>query len=320
MTFFKVVIVTVFAAIVLSAHLHAYHNVNDASVAIIPAADSAPDHSVILNSTGIDTCKTAGFCTVYGGALLASQIKQASMYWSDPAPAFYTNFHDDWQYAHGADKFGHAMAGYVLNEVMREGLTWGGVDTTTAVWSAAAFSLVHQSIIEVRDGYSIGKYGVFAPYLGFSWGDMAANTFGALMPVMQHYVPWTRLFRPKFSVNPSAKIKAGGYYESVFNDYESEYHWLSINVYGLLGRDARAYWTPYINIAVGHSVKDIVDRPSHYTYNGYHELWVSLDYNIEALPGDAEWLRFLKKAVNYVKLPAPCVRLLPSVVWYGFRL
>jgi hypothetical protein len=242
------------------------------------------------------------------------------MYWSDPAPAFYTNFHDDWQYAHGADKFGHAMAGYVLNEVMREGLTWGGVDTTTAVWSAAAFSLVHQSIIEIRDGCSIGKYGVFAPYLGFSWGDMAANTFGALMPVMQHYVPWTRSFRPKFSVNPSAKIKAGGYYESVFNDYESEYHWLSINVYELLGRDARAYWTPYINIAVGHSVKDIVDRPSHYTYNGYHELWVSLDYNIEALPGNAEWLRFLKKAVNYVKLPAPCVRLLPSVVWYGFRL
>lgn len=283
-------------------------------------ADSLGTRPVDTVQRRVDPWRTVGFCAVFGGGLLASQVKQASMYWSDPAPSFYTNVHDDWQYAHGADKFGHAMAGYVLCTTMHEGLLWSGVDTTTALWSAAAFSLAHQTIIEVRDGYSVGKYGVFAPYLGFSWGDMAANTFGALVPVMHHYVPWTRSFRPKFSVNPSAKIKAGGYYESIFNDYESEYHWLSINVYEALGKELQRYWTPYINIAIGHSVKDIVDRPSRYTYNGYHELWLSLDYNIEALPGDEPWMRYLKKVVNFVKLPAPCVRLLPSVVWYGLRL
>ncbi|MFM8568510.1 MAG: DUF2279 domain-containing protein [Candidatus Kapaibacterium sp.] len=301
-------------AMVMALHLAAW------SACIGSAADSLPVRSPGATASGVDVWKMAGFCGVFGGGLLASQVKQASMYWSDPAPAFYTNFHDDWQYAHGADKFGHAMAGSVLGSVMQEGLIWSGVDSSTAVWSAAAFSLAHQTVIEIRDGYSVGKYGVFAPYLGFSWGDMAANTFGAMVPVMQHYVPWTRAMRPKFSVNASAKMKAGGYYESVLNDYESQYHWLSIDVYSLLSPEARAYWTPYLNIAVGHSVKDIVDRPSRYTYDGYHELWLSLDYNMEALPGDAPWMRYLKRVLNLVKLPAPCVRLLPSVVWYGIRM
>jgi len=71
---------------------------------------------------------------------------------------------------------------------------------------------------------------------------------------------------------------------------------------------------------VGHSVKDIVDRPANYWGNGYHELWLSLDYNFEALPGDAPWWRSFKKLMNIYKLPAPCVRILPSVVWYGFRI
>ena len=293
------------------------------NVFLVPGVQARDTSSGLADSQmvhGADILKTVGFCTVFGGGLLYSQIKQASMYWSDPAPTFYTNFHDDWQYAHGADKFGHAMAAHVLNCTVREGLLWGGVDSATAVWSGAAFALLHQTVIEVRDGYSIGKYGVFAPYLGFSWGDMAANTVGACVPVLQYYIPQLRVIQPKYSVNSSAKMKQGGYYESVLNDYESQYHWMSINVYALLGDEWKKYWTPYLNVAVGHSVKDIVDRPSHYTYEGFHEVWLSLDYNIEALPGDAEWLRYAKKVLNLIKLPAPCVRVLPSVVWYGLRL
>jgi hypothetical protein len=261
--------------------------------------------------------KLIGFCTLYGGGLLYSQMRQAAEYWTDPVP-FYLNFQNDWKYAHGADKFGHAMAGYVLNRGLKEGLLWSGVDTTTAVWSGFAFAMLHQTIVEVRDGYAEGKNGSFAPYLGFSWGDMSANFVGAAFPVVQHYVPSLSSLRYKYSLNPSAKMKSGAYYNTILADYE--YHWLSVNVYDLLPKSAQSYWTPYLNLAIGHSVKDIVDSPGHYTFDGHHEWWISLDYNLELLPGDSDLLRLIKKFANLYKLPAPCVRILPSVVWYGIRL
>ncbi len=267
----------------------------------------------------INPWRLGATCFVVGGAVTASQIQQSSMYWSDPAP-FHVNIDDDWKYAHGADKFGHAFAASLLNIGLREPLLWSGVDTVTAVWISAAFAMAHQTAIEIRDGYSQGKNGEFAPYLGFSWGDMCANTIGASFPVLQYYIPSLKHFHYKYSLNPSEKLKRGGFYSNVMNDYESEYHWLSIDVYDLLPRAAQSYWTPFINIAIGHSVKDIVDAPNHYTYKGHHELWLSLDFNPNAIPGDAPWIHWLRTALNFYKLPAPCVRILPGVVWYGLRL
>lgn len=248
-----------------------------------------------------------------------SQIQQSTQYWGERT-SFHFNFKDDWKYALGADKFGHAFAANVIASSVQGGLAWSGIDTTSAVWYGFGAAMFYQTLVEIRDGFSKGKNGEFAPYLGFSWGDMAGNFLGASLPLAQHYVPVFQNIRYKYSLNPSNKIREGGYYSSITDDYESEYHWLSINVFNLLPTPVQKFWTPLLNIAIGHSVKDIVDAPARYTYNGYHELWISLDYNLEAIPGDAAWWKSLKKILNFYKLPAPCMRVLPSVVWYGMRL
>lgn len=280
--------------------------------------DSSALTAVPKDSNRINWYVLAPLGALSGGLFAYSQVKQSTAYWGDRT-SFYWNVRNDWQYAHGGDKFGHAYFANLLAITSREAMILGGMDTTSAVWWGWGVSLFHQSIIEVQDGFSTGAGGVFEPYLGFSWGDFTANVLGASFPVAQHYSPFLRNFHYKFSLNPSAKMRQGGYYSSMMDDYESKYHWLSIDIYHLLPASAKPYWTPLLNIAVGHSVKDIVDAPNHYTYNGYHELWLSLDYNLEALPGDAGWWKSLKKLLNLYKLPTPCVRLLPNVVWYGLR-
>ncbi|MBL7975013.1 MAG: DUF2279 domain-containing protein [Candidatus Kapabacteria bacterium] len=274
---------------------------------------------------GTDSTSSVNYYAV-GGITIAtgvwfgiSQSKQVDQYWHDPAP-FHFNFKDDWKYAHGADKFGHAFFANTVATVYTEALKLSGVDSVTSAWYAGGIALTHQTIIEIRDGLSTGKNGAYEPYLGFSWGDMTANTIGASLPILQVYYPFTQNFRYKISYNGSAKYKSGEYYSKISDDYESTYHWLSFNAYTVLPKHLQSYWTPFLNIAVGHSVKDIVDRPANYWGNGYHELWLSLDYNFEALPGDAAWMRSIKKLLNIYKLPAPCIRVLPSVVWYGFRI
>ncbi|MBL7997969.1 MAG: DUF2279 domain-containing protein [Candidatus Kapabacteria bacterium] len=256
------------------------------------------------------------------GVFVYSQLKQSTVYWGDRT-GFYWNFNDDWRYAHGGDKFGHAYFANVLTILTRESLINSGMNQRKAAWWGFAVSMIHQTAIEVQDGFSTGKDGAFVPYLGFSWGDFTANTLGAAFPLAQEYSPFLRNFRYKFSINPSAKFRTGNFYSSVTHDYESKYHWLSINVHDLLPASAQKYWTPFLNLALGHSVKDIVTAPGQYAYlnNGspYHELWLSLDYNFEALPGTSAWWVSLKRFLNVYKLPAPCVRLLPDVVWYGFR-
>ncbi len=283
----------------------------------VKLSDAKP--SVQHDSTKLNSWRLATVTTLVATAVGISQAHQSGMYWSDPT-AFYTNIYDDWQYAHGADKFGHAFAGYLLQTGLHECLLWSGVDTLPSLWYSAAFSLAHQSMIEIRDGFSKGKKGVFAPYLGFSYGDMAANMLGASFPLLQHYVPSLKGIRYKYSLNPSAVYNNGGYYSDITNDYESEYHWLSLPIYDWLAKGAQKYWTPFLNIAIGHSVKGIVDAPAHYSYAGHHEWYISLDYNVESLPGDAPWWRMIKRALNFYKLPAPCIRISPGLVVYGIRL
>ena len=274
--------------------------------------------SLISDSTRIDYVKLGIFTGVSTSVFIYSQLKQSSQYWHN-STSFYTNFNDDWKYAHGADKFGHAFAASIASSIVKEGCIWSGIDTVRSLWLGFGAALINQTLVEVRDGFSQGN-GELAPYLGFSFGDAAANVIGASYPIAQYYLPVLRQTRYKYSLNPSPRITQGGYYSSILNDYESEYHWLSFNIHDLLPRSVQQYWTPFLNIAIGHSVKNIVDAPNHYSNNGYHELWLSLDYNVEAIPCDAGWLTNLKKLLNFYKLPAPCVRILPSVVWYGIRL
>lgn len=243
------------------------------------------------------------------GFFVGSFSQQAIDYWQESSPFHVMTWQNEYDDALLADKFGHASFSYTSARFFSALYEQSGYSKSHAVWLGSGISLLHQTVVEIHDGYSNGE-----PYLGFSRGDNIANVVGASLPVLQYYYPALDCIRFKFSFN-QATTPTSQIYGSIFTDYESTYHWLSININQLLPESARTSWTPYVNIAIGHSVKNINRFGS-----GQHELYASLDFNAEALPIDDSWGLTLKRLLNSFKLPMPCIRILPNVVWYGLRL
>jgi len=242
-------------------------------------------------------------------ALGLSFNQQAKDYWSESSPFHLMDWQTEYDDALLADKLGHAMFSYTAARTMAGIFEQSGYDKRTSAFYGSGISLIHQTIVEIRDGYSDG-----AQYLGFSRGDAIANVFGAGLPILQEYIPALDCIRMKFSFLPSESFKVNGG-NSILNDYQSTYHWLSFNIAGIVGRQRIGAWSEFLNVAIGHSVNSI-DRFG----SGNHEVYLSLDINAEALPFDDSWGLTLKRLLNSVKLPMPCVKLYPNIVWYGLRI
>ena len=117
----------------------------------------------------------------------------------------------------------------------------------------------------------------------------------------------------KISFYPSDRFKAGSN-RVIFDDYESTYDWLSINVYNFLPDDFRKYYPKFINLAIGHSVEKLDNNGG-----GNHRFYLALDWNLEGLSGDGWFLKLLKKYFNYYHLPSPTIQIYPHVIWYGIK-
>ena len=163
----------------------------------------------------------------------------------------------------------------------------------------------YQTFLEVRDGFSRDY--------GFSWGDISANLIGSTFPILQNVYPILRNFNFKISYQPSDRFKNDSI-RYIMDDYESTYHWLSIDFDKLLPPSVDKLIPDFINLGIGHSVGGLANGG-----NEHHEFFVGLDWDIEALPGNSPILQFIKNTLNLYHLPAPTIKIYPNVVWYGLK-
>jgi hypothetical protein len=265
-----------------------------------PAGAQQPDSSARVDGVRLGIvggATVAGF--VYG------HVVQTNMWWKGERSAFHIEWDHDWSYALGADKLGHAWFPYMVTHTYDELFRWAGVDSMTAIWSAASLALTYQTYIEVRDGFSAAW--------GFSWGDMFANVAGAALPVAQQYAPSLRAVDYKISFFPSERFRRGAN-RAIIDDYESSYHWLSVHVVDLLPEHLRDDYPGFIDLAIGHGVKGLDDRGG-----GYHEVFVALDWNLDRLPGDWWGWNLLRHIVRHYHLPSPALRIYPGPIQIGFH-
>ncbi|MBI3259317.1 MAG: DUF2279 domain-containing protein [Ignavibacteriae bacterium] len=237
-------------------------------------------------------------------------ILQKNLWWKGEKTDFYFNFDKDWRYAIGADKLGHFFFPYMVSGIYSQALEWAQMDSVSALWWGAGIGLAHQTFVEIRDGYSKDNGG---GYLGFSWGDMSANILGAAYPLVQQQSKLLRNFNIKVSFYPSEQYKDGAK-NVIFDDYESTYHWLSISVKNLLPYSIAEYYPAWINLAIGHSVKQLDGIGG-----GYHEIFIGLDWNLAGIPIEGKLWKTVAKTLGYYHFPAPAVKIYPNVVWYGVR-
>lgn len=244
---------------------------------------------------------------------------QMRSWWSHDRGPF--NVREDWNYACQIDKIGHGFAAMAIARTITDLYTYTGVGRGTSLLIGTLGGLGWQSYIEIMDGFGEGW--------GFSPSDFISDVLGSVYPIAQEYYTPLRNFNFKLSYYPTPFLTTGVYQQdvdgndvlvkkgNVTEDYAGQVYWLSVNIHEYLPKKLKKYWPEWLSIAVGYSL---------FNWNGlleYHyrvtdrELWLSLDYNLEKLPGDTEFLKLLKRIFNQFHLPAPAVRLTPSVIWYG---
>jgi len=227
------------------------------------------------------------------------------LWWKGEKVPFHFNWQQDGEYAIGADKLGHQYMAFATTRVYDAAFRWCGLDSTTAVFAGAGVSVAYQTYIEVRDGFSRDY--------GFSWGDVIANTTGAALPVVQRFVPALRPLDLQISFSPSDAFNRGEF-GAIIDDYTSTTHWVSVGVFEYLPSTWQEWYPPWLNLAVGHSVTNLDGQGG-----GTHVLYVSLDWNLAAIKGLPTWLREGLQLLHLYHLPAPAVRITPTVAFFGLK-
>ncbi len=260
------------------------------------------------NSTDSNTVSTTKLLVI-GGTTAAfftyGYIVQNNIWWKEEKSSFHFNNSQDFKYSLNADKLGHFYFAYLTTNIYSDLFQWAGIKKRKAVLYGGLVAFTFQTFTEIRDGFSEGY--------GFSWGDVAANFLGATYPSLQEYYPALKPFDFKISFYPSEKYKSGEN-RYILDDYESTYHWLSIDVNRLMPKSVANVFPDFIDIAIGHSVKNLDGLGG-----GNHELYIGLDWDFEALPGEGRFWKTIKRWLNFYHFPAPAVRVYPGVVWYGLK-
>ena len=206
------------------------------------------------------------------------------------------------------DKGGHAYSAYFESSLAYHSLRKAGLSKAEALYYGAPMGLVFQTPIEIFDGLYEGW--------GFSWSDMAANTFGAGLFALQEAAFDKQIVRMKFSYSPSPYP---GYHrhlgttplERFFLDYNAHSYWLSANLKDICALDQIPSW---LNIAFGYSANGMIyefENPTYYHgkpfphLERYRQFLFSLDVDFTKIPTKNKWIKSLFYTLNLIKIPFP---------------
>lgn len=254
--------------------------------------------------SSIDYLKIGIISGVTAGAFVFGHTVQNDIWWKDQKSDFHFNWKEDWSYAYGADKLGHLYFPWVAASVYGDLFTWAGIPKKNALIYSGALALAYQTYVEVKDGFSA--------QWGFSWGDMLFNAVGASFPLAKESFPLLKGVSFKVSYYPSERFKNNSH-NVIIDDYESTYHWMTVNINEYLAPENKSFWFDFINAGIGHGVKNL-DTPQ-----PHHELFLSLDINLNAIKWDFIGWKLLQKAFSFYHLPSPAIRLSPGFALFGLR-
>ena len=231
-------------------------------------------------------------------------------WWSgDESRGFH--FENDFDYALNLDKLGHFAAGVAIGEFFYEGYRWAGTSEFQAYLFAGLSALATHIAIDVKDG--------FAPEWGFSIFDVLSGGLGGFLPMAERYVPAFKYIDLKWSywINTNAYYNhehdaSGGIFT---DDYVNHTYWLSLKPYRLLPEAARKYYPSWLAIAVGLSIDDSIFLEEPHP-KPHREVYIALDYDLEAFRPQSRMARTIIKALNYFKLTAPTIQVYPEFHWY----
>ena len=223
------------------------------------------------------------------------------------------------------DKAGHFMGGLFLAQTLNDAYTWVGFGPRSAALLGTVTSWAALLEIEMRDAY-------FDQW-GFSIPDFVANTAGASLPLIHALFPRTTAIRFKFSYFPSALYRdrerralAGQpHIDHAIDDYEGMTAWMTIAIDEWLSGRAGELWPDYLGLGLGYGVVGLHGsnvksrgRFKHYKdrLDARPEFFLGLDYDAQHLPGCHPLWRYFAEQLNWIRFPAPAIRVYPDLRFY----
>lgn len=281
---------------------------------IYPGNLSAQTGFVTVNPDFPDTLNRKGLMWVSGtkAAIYTGGLVYLNYIWYKDRDRVPFHFYNDLAGYKQIDKFGHATTAYVESHLSYYSLRRVGVSRNRALIVGGLMGFMMQLPIEIADGLNEGW--------GFSWSDIAANTFGSALMAGQAYFFDDQIVNMKFSYWPSPyQNMANGYLGStalqgLSDDYNGHTYWFSGNLNRLSGQSIFPSW---LNVALGYSAGGMFGEFKNITeYNGvpipetqrYRQVFLSLDVDWTRIPTNSQFLKILFQGLKIVKVPFPALQ------------
>ncbi len=279
----------------------------------LAASDSAALAGTVCRNPSYKLARWAAGAGMAGGYTIL-HIYFKRQWWSDvPAKNWFVA--NDWDQNHrDADKFGHILGGYQLTRVNSEVLQAGCVAPERARLWAALYAWVLQFQIAEWDGTQ--------QMYGFEPSDVLANTAGVVFAVAQERTKSLQYIKPLISWRPSDSYRSRN--EPGHNgqprsstDYSGQTYWFSTDVHSLLPDRFKVYWPALIRLSPGYSITDYIDPQTGSAIRAKRKILLSLDLDLERLPGDNKVWRTVKHELSFLRVPGPTLQLTPSTKLFG---
>ncbi len=208
------------------------------------------------------------------------------------------------------DKVGHATTAYIMSNYAYWSLRWAGVDNNKSALYGGLMGWTAMTIIEILDAFS-AEYGA-------SPADLIANTAGVAFFTGQQLLWKEQRLRLKFSYHPTefAQYRPDLLGETglqrMLKDYNGQTYWLSANINSFLRDESR--FPKWINVSFGYGATGMLGSYSNPPswdgnelpyYNRTRQYYFSLDVEWTRIKTNSSLLRFVFKALSFVKVPFP---------------
>ena len=288
--------------------------------ALANARNDTAEKADSLHTNRKTVCKAAVYTSAY---FAGSMLVMGKIWYKDKETVPFHFYNDNGGYLQ-VDKFGHAFGSYVYSYVGYKYLLKRGLNRKEALMFGATLGLILQTPIEIMDGIHEGY--------GFSWGDMAANTFGSALVLGQELLFREQLIKYKFSYWETEYARnANGYlgsntFDRILKDYNGQTYWFSFPANVIAGKGNLPVW---LNLAFGYGANGMYGEFENITsYNGvdipetrrYRQFFFSLDIDWTKIETNSGVLRTLLKGLTFIKLPFPAIEYNPNGQFKGHWL
>jgi hypothetical protein len=215
------------------------------------------------------------------------------------------------------DKFGHFYSAYAYSKNIAETYRWAGVSQNKSSIYGSIGGFTYQLVIEILDGHSA--------QWGFSMGDIAANTIGSSLFLIQELAWKKQIINPKFSfkfINYPDDIRkrandlfGTNFSQRVLKDYNAQTYWFSFNPLTILGIKTNNTYS-FINLSFGYGAQNMYGtfynsfRIGNETFDRsdlirYRQFYVAPDIDFTKIKTKSKTLKVLFFILSSVKMPLP---------------